>query len=84
MPRVILVIAAAPLFGAGSASASARKPGWHYHDDGVVDPDTGPVNQFGGRLVYHTASNIACTTHYHATRAALRSTGLGLWQPLRS
>jgi len=84
MLRAILVIAAALLFGAGSASASAQKPGWHYHDYVVVVPDTGPVNQFGGRLVYHTASNIACRTHYPATRAALRSTGLGLWQPLRS
>jgi hypothetical protein len=84
MPRAILVIAAALLCGAGSASASAQRPRWHYHDYVVVDPDTGPVKQFGGRLVYHTASNIACMTHYRATRAALRSTGLGLWQPLRS
>jgi hypothetical protein len=67
--RTILLISALVLFGAGSASAREHKHRWHHHDYIVVVPDTGPVNEFGGRLVYHPASNIACDTRYRATRA---------------
>lgn len=70
--RTALLISALLLFGAGAASASEHKLRRHYHDhyhDYVVVPDSGPVNQFGGRLVYHPASNIACDTYYRATRA---------------
>jgi len=67
--RTILVISALLLFGIGNACAAAHKVRRHYHDYVVVVPDTGPVNQFGGRLVYHPASNIACDTRFRATRA---------------
>jgi hypothetical protein len=69
MLRTTLIITAALLFGASSALASAQKVRRHFYDYVVVVPDTGPVNQFGGRLVYHPAFNIACMTHYRATRA---------------
>lgn len=64
----ILLISALLLFGIGNASAASHKVRRHYHDYVVVVPDTGPVNQFGGRLVYHPASNIACDTRFRATR----------------
>jgi hypothetical protein len=69
--RKILIVSALLLFGIGNACATAQKVRrhYHYHDYVVVVPDTGPVNQFGGRLVYHPASNIACDTRYRATRA---------------
>jgi hypothetical protein len=67
--RTTLLISALLLFGIGDACATAQKVRRHYHDYVLVPPDTGPVNQFGGRLVYHPASNIACNTRYRATRA---------------
>ena len=69
--RTTLIICAMLLFGAGSASADGHKvrQRHYYHDYVVAVPDSGPVNQFGGRLVYHPASNIACDTRYRATRA---------------
>ena len=67
--RAIPMMVAVLLLGAGCGPASAHKARRHYHDYVVVVPDTGPVNRFGGRLVYHPASNIACNTHYRATRA---------------
>jgi hypothetical protein len=67
--RKTLLISALLLFGTANACATAQKVRRHYHDYVVVVPDTGPVNQFGGRLVYHPASNIACDTRYRATRA---------------
>ncbi len=71
--RTTLILSGVFLFGAGSASADAHKVRQHYYyyppDYVVVIPDTGPVNRFGGRLVYNPASNIACDTHYRATRA---------------
>ena len=69
LQRTILLISALLLFGIGNACAAAQKVRRHYHDYVVVVPDTGPVNQFGGRLVYHPASNIACDTRFRATRA---------------
>ena len=66
--RKTLLISALLLFGTANACATAQKVRRHYHDYVVVVPDTGPVNQFGGRLVYHPASNIACDTRYRATR----------------
>jgi hypothetical protein len=67
--RATLLVSALLLFGAAGASAGEHKVRRHYHDYVVVVPDTGPVNQFGGRLVYHPASNIACDTRFRATRA---------------
>jgi hypothetical protein len=69
--RTTLIICAGFLLGAGSASAGDHKvPKRHYyHEYVVVIPDSGPVNRFGGRLVYHPASNVACNTRYRATRA---------------
>ncbi len=67
--RSTLAILVVLLFGAESASANGYKARRHYHDYGVVELQAGPVNQFGGRLVYNPAFNIACQTHYRSTRA---------------
>ena len=67
--RTTLLIAALVLSGTGNTAIAAQKVRRHAHDYVVVVPDTGPVNPYGGRLVYHPASNIACDTHYRATRA---------------
>jgi hypothetical protein len=68
----MVMICAVLLLGAVCDAASAHKVRRHYNDynDYVFAvPDSSPVNRFGGRLVYHPASNIACNTHYRATRA---------------
>lgn len=67
LPRTTLLISVL-LIGTGNAYATAQKMRRHHHDYVVVVPDSSPVNQFGGRLVYHPASNIACDTRYRATR----------------
>ena len=70
--RTTLLISALLLSGAGNADATVNKVRRHYHDYHdyvVVVPDSSPVNRFGGRLVYHPASNIACDTRYRSTRA---------------
>jgi hypothetical protein len=67
--RIISIACALLLFVTGTASATTQKLRRHYHDYVVLPPDTGPVNRFGGRLVYHPASNIACDTRFRATRA---------------
>jgi len=66
--RTMLIVSALLVFGIGSACATTQKLRRHYHDYVVAVPDSSPVNRFGGRLVYHPASNIACDTHYRATR----------------
>jgi hypothetical protein len=67
--RAMLAILVVFLYGAQSASANGYKARRHYPEYVVAQPQIGPVNQFGGRLVYHPAFNIACQTHYRATRA---------------
>jgi hypothetical protein len=71
LQRTMLMVSTALLLGSGIASAHDHKGRHHrdYVDYVVIAPDTGPANRFGGRLVYHPASNIACDTHYRATRA---------------
>jgi len=66
--RTLSIVCALLLFGIATASATTQKVRRHYHDYVVVVPDSTPVNRFGGRLVYHPASNIACDTRYRSTR----------------
>jgi hypothetical protein len=67
--RAMVMICAVLLLGAACGPASAHKARRHYQDYVLAFPDSSPVNRFGGRLVYHPASNIACNTHYRSTRA---------------
>jgi hypothetical protein len=67
--RTTLAILAVLVLGIESASANGYKARRHYPDYVVAQPQAGPVNQFGGRLVYHPAFNIACQTRYSSTRA---------------
>jgi len=70
--RTIVTLAALLAFGAGNGWANAHKlPRHHRHARiGADEPQiVAPPPYYGGRLVFHPASNIACNTPYRAARA---------------
>ena len=70
--RTILTLAAIFVLGCGNGWASAHKPPRHHrHAYSVADEPqvVAPPPYYGGRLVLHPASNIACMTRDRATRA---------------
>jgi hypothetical protein len=69
--RTIIALTAVLLVGTGNGWARAHKaPRHHRHPHIVRYQEPGVVlAPYGGRLVLHPASNIACMTPYQSTRA---------------
>jgi hypothetical protein len=69
--RTAVMLAALVPLGLGNGLADAHKIRRHHHRAYVVREEPPPVlpTPYGGRLVLHPASNIACMTPYKSTRA---------------
>jgi hypothetical protein len=68
--RTIVTLAAIVALGSSNGWADAHKARRHHHGAYIVrDGSALPPPYYGGTLVLHPASNIACNTPYRATRA---------------
>jgi hypothetical protein len=69
--RTIVTLAAILALGSSNGFAGAHKVRKHHHYAHMVREEVQPVSPapYGGRLVLHPASNIACMTRDRATRA---------------
>jgi hypothetical protein len=69
--RTIVTLAAVLVLGTSNGLADAQKARRHHHHTHVVRDEVQTVSRapYGGRLVAHPASNIACMTRDRATRA---------------
>jgi hypothetical protein len=70
--RTIVALAAVVVIGSSNCPAHANKARRHHHHGVPVSEQAqvvSPPTAYGGRLVLHPASNIACMTPYRATRA---------------
>ena len=67
--RTIVTLAAIFALGSGNTWANVHKAPRHRHAHLVRHELALPPPYYGGTLVLHPASNIACNTPYRATRA---------------
>jgi hypothetical protein len=67
--RTIVTLAVILVLGSGNAWATAHKAPKHRHAHPVRNEAVSPPPYYGGTLVLHPASNIACNTPYRASRA---------------
>jgi hypothetical protein len=67
--RTIVTLAVILALGSGNAWATAHKAPKHRHAHAVRNEGTSPPPYYGGTLVLHPASNIACNTPFRSTRA---------------
>ena len=64
--RTIVALAAILAFGTSNGWADAYKSRRHHHRAHIILDEAVP---YGGTLVLHPASNIACNTPFRSTRA---------------
>ena len=69
--RTIVTLAAILALGTSNGLADAYKARRHHHRAWIVQDEAQIVSRapYGGRLVMHPASNIACNTPFRSTRA---------------
>jgi hypothetical protein len=67
--RTIVTLAVILALGSGNAWATAHKVPKHRHAYPVRNAAISPPPYYGGTLVLHPASNIACNTPFRSTRA---------------
>jgi hypothetical protein len=67
--RTIIAFGVILSLGTGNAWATAHKPTKHRHAHPVRTEAILPPPYYGGTLVLHPASNIACNTPFRSSRA---------------
>jgi hypothetical protein len=67
--RTIVTLAVILALGSGNAWATAHKAPKYRHAHPVRNAATPPPPYYGGTLVLHPASNIACNTPFRSARA---------------